>query len=96
MLEAIEREILTNLQQYAEGRRNDVARGAETHELAALLVDKYCEGLSNALYIVGLNSAVRSEGDRLVKDIDPDFDTHRQARWAARPARISMDINDVE
>ena len=77
LLEAIEQAVLEDVRQYAQGRSNDVSRGAETPELAALLVDKYCEGMAKALYIAGLDSAVRSEGDRLVHGIDPEF---RRAR----------------
>jgi hypothetical protein len=88
LLEAIERDVLVEMQQYAQSRINDVARGAETPELAALLVDKFCDGMAKALLIAGLDSMVRAEGDRLVRVIDPDFDVHREARWAARPAAL--------
>lgn len=89
LLAAIERDILADIRGYAESRQGDVSRGAETAELAALLVDKYCEGVAKALRIAGLDSAVRAEGDRLVRGIDPDFDEHRRARWAARPAALT-------
>lgn len=90
LLNAIERDILADIRGYADGRKSDVERGAETAELAALLVDKYCEGLAKALNIAGLDSAVRADGDRLVREIDPDFEEHRRARWAARPASLSI------
>ncbi|MBL8316881.1 MAG: hypothetical protein JNJ42_00675 [Burkholderiaceae bacterium] len=90
LLDAIERDILADIRSHAQARKSDVARGAETAELAALLVDKYCEGMANALRIVGLDSRMRSEADQLVREIDPDFDEHREARWAARPASIAM------
>lgn len=89
LLEAIERDVMADIRQYAQSRANDVARGAETPELAALLVDKYCEGMAKALYIAGFDSAVRAEGDRLAREIDPEFDAHREARWAARPASLT-------
>jgi len=90
LLTAIERDVLTDLHGYVESRLHDVARGAETAELAAVLVDKYCDGLAKALRIAGLESSVRAEGDRLVRVIDPDFENHRKSRWAARPAALSM------
>jgi len=93
LLEAIERDIISDINLYAQGRISDVARGAESSELAALLVDKYCEGVSKALRIVGLDSRARSEGDRLVREIDPDFDAHRKARFDARPAALSYGRN---
>ncbi|WP_298434849.1 hypothetical protein [Ottowia sp.] len=87
---AIERDILAEVRNYAESRMRDVARGAESPELAALMVDKFCEGMAKALHIAGLDSAVQREGDRLVREIDPDFDAHRKARWAARPASLAL------
>jgi hypothetical protein len=89
LLEAIERDVLADLRGYAASRASDVARGAETPELAALLVDKYCEGMARALYIAGIDSQVRAVADRLVREIDPDFEIHKQARWSARPASLA-------
>ncbi|MGH9159618.1 MAG: hypothetical protein ACRD2X_06490 [Vicinamibacteraceae bacterium] len=83
LLEAIERDVIEEIRLYAQGRARDVARGAETPELAALLVDKYCQGMAKALHIAGVDSAVRAEGERLVREIDPEFDAHRESRWAA-------------
>ena len=88
LLEAIEWQVLEDLRSYARSRQRDVARGAETPDLAALIVDKYCEGLAKALRIAGIDSTVRREGDRLCREIDPDFDAHREARWAARPCTL--------
>jgi hypothetical protein len=90
LLESIERDVLEDIRSYASSRQNDVARGAESSELAALLVDKYCDGVAKALLIVGIDSQVRSEGDRLVRQIDPEFDAHRKARWAAKPAALAL------
>lgn len=90
LLEAIERDVIKDLRSYASSRQGDVSRGAETPELAALIVDKYCEGLVKALFIAGFDSRVRAEGDRLVREIDPEFDMHKKARWAARPASLVL------
>ena len=92
LLDAIARDVIADIQSYAESRKNDVARGAETAELAALLVDKYGEGLARALFIAGIDSAVQSETDRLVREIDPAFEAHRKARWAARPAALTLAV----
>lgn len=89
LLEAIERQVLDDLRSYAESRRHDVDRGAETPDLAALLIDKYCEGLAKALWIAGIDSDVRQEGNRLCREIDPAFDEHRETRWAARPCALT-------
>ena len=40
-----------DLESYAKSRMNDVARGAETPELAGLLVQKYGYGLAKALQL---------------------------------------------
>lgn len=89
LLEAIKRDVLNDIRDYAKSRSNDVARGAETTELAALLVDKYCDGMAKALHIVGIDAPARAEGDRLVLQLDPEFESHRKARWAAQPAALS-------
>lgn len=84
--------VVVEIRGYAASRARDVARGAETAELAAAFVDKYCDGMAKALHIAGLNSEVRAEGDRLAREIDPDFDAHRKARWRARPAILAAGV----
>jgi hypothetical protein len=59
LLEAIEVNVLSDLRSYAQSKQNDVERGADTPDLAALLVDKYCEGLAVALRIAGIDSSLR-------------------------------------
>jgi len=88
LLEAIERDIIADIQSYAESRRNDVNRGAETPELAAVMIDKYAEGVSKALQIAGIDSRVRAEADKLVHEIDSEFNEHRLTRWAGRPVAL--------
>jgi hypothetical protein len=89
VLTSIAEHVVADVESYAAARRNDVARGAETVELAAVLVDKYGAGLAKALSIVGVDSSVQEATDCLVRSIDPDFEAHRAARWRARPAGIS-------
>jgi len=89
LLQAVDQQVVAEVESYAASRRNDVARGAETAELAAVLVDKYGAGLAKALAITGIDSTVQAETDRLVRAIDPEFDAHRKARWAERPAGLT-------
>jgi hypothetical protein len=88
LLEAIEKEVVAHIREYADARMRDVERGAETPALAAVLVDKYGEGMARALGIAGIDSSVQAETDRLVRRIDPDFEQHKKSRWEARPADI--------
>jgi hypothetical protein len=91
LLEAIERKVIAEMQLYAESRKKDVVRGAETPGLAAVLVEKYGEGMARALHIAGLDSQVQREVDRLVREIDPDFETTKKARWAAKKAALTFE-----
>ena len=92
LFDAIERDVIADIRSYAESRRNDVNRGAETPELAAVMVDKYAGGLSKALHIAGIDSRVRAEADKLVHEIDSEFDKHRLDQWAARPAMLTFGV----
>lgn len=88
--------VLRKLGEYAEGRRSDVARGAETKELAAVLLEKYGYGLADATAIFIDNHAsttVYHSVDRLVAEIDPAATENRKKRWNARPADLSSSIN---
>jgi len=90
LLEAIDQQVRADIEAYAASRRNDVRRGAETAELAAVMVDKYGAGLAAALNIAGIDSSVQTVTDQLVREIDPEFEAHRSARWAARPASLHL------
>ncbi len=87
--EAIEAQLLTEIRSYADGRMSDVSRGAETPELAAVLLEKFGWGMARAVQIIGVDSSLMAEVDRLAREIDPDFETHRATRWAARPASLN-------
>lgn len=83
--------LIEEIQNYADGRKSDVARGAETPALAALLVEKYGEGLATAAHLMGANNShLMRELDRLVCEIDPQYPKHRQYRFEARPAGLSL------
>lgn len=83
--------LIEEIRGYAEGRRRDVARGAETPALAALLVEKYGEGVAKAANLFGAdNSQIAREVDRLVREIDPQYSKHRRYRFEARPAGLAI------
>ncbi|WP_321967207.1 hypothetical protein [Burkholderia cepacia] len=90
LLEAIERAAIEEIRRYAAGRRENVERGAETRCLAALLVEKYGDGIVKAFEIAGFDTALRTEIDHAVREIDPKFEEHRKIRWEAQPAGISI------
>lgn len=76
----------------ADGRLSDVRRGAETPAVAAALFDKFAAGICKAAQVVGLDTrTLQPEVDALARQIDPDFDANRKARWAARPAAFSFE-----
>jgi hypothetical protein len=86
-------ELLTaEVREYAALRTRDVARGAETARLAALLVDKYGMGIAKAVSTIfesprAADPIVRVLDQEKAK-IDPTWREHDQARWAARPADV--------
>lgn len=77
---------------YARQRAKDVARGAETPRLAALLVQKYGKGVVDALAVVFVSARsvdpVMSVVDEEVSRIDPLWQEHNRERWAGRPADV--------
>jgi hypothetical protein len=95
MFVRLREQLLEDLEGYGEGRLKDVRRGAETPALAALLLEKYGYGLSQALRRAAEVMAVphvdlTPEVDRWTHEIDPHFDAHRQQRWSARPAGLHV------
>jgi hypothetical protein len=84
--------LIEEIQRYAGNRAQDVARGAETPALAALMVEKFGEGLVKAGYLLGLERAdeLKHEIDRLVREIDVQYPTHLQYRFEARPAGLAI------
>lgn len=97
VLPAFQERVVDELRHYAGSRKNDVLRGAETPELAALLVEKYGEGLVKALHMAEdllevPASRLRAEVDRLVLEIDPNAEENRKKRWASRPAGVSTSV----
>jgi hypothetical protein len=80
------------IQHYAAHRLGDVARGAETPALAALMVEKFGEGIAKATRVLGIGGAdeLWREIDRLVRQVDPHYPTHLQYRFEARPAGLAI------
>lgn len=84
--------LLGEINEYAHGRKSDVARGAETPALASLMVEKYGYGLMKAAHLLGVadSELLTAEVDRLVAEIDPEHRKHQQYRWESRPAGLSV------
>ncbi|KQR78563.1 hypothetical protein ASG35_09085 [Burkholderia sp. Leaf177] len=84
--------LIDEIQRYACARVHDVQRGAETPALAALMVEKFGEGLMKAGYLLKVEriDALRQEIDRLVRKIDARYPTHLQYRFEARPAGLAI------
>lgn len=84
--------LLAELRLYANGRKTDIARGAESPALAGLMVEKYGYGLMKAADVMGVADVhlLTAEVDRLVNEIDPQHRKHQQYRWDSRPAGLSV------
>jgi hypothetical protein len=86
--------IKAKLADYAQARVKDVARGAETPQLAGVLVQKYGYGLIDAFHEMFQCRAdfapTYADVDAAVANIDPDWRSTQKARWAARPCGLSL------
>ncbi|MGQ0597093.1 hypothetical protein [Aquabacterium sp.] len=97
VLEVWERRLLEEIRTAVQGRISDVARGAETPALAAALFDKFGWGICQAARAIGLDGRnLQGEIDMLVRRIDPDFEEHRRARWAAKPAAFNFERSGAD
>ena len=88
-----------DLDAFAVSRKRDVARGAETSELAGLLVQKYGYGLAKAVRLASELADhpapdLIADVDRAVADIDPDWRANQVRRFESRPASVSFTKND--
>jgi hypothetical protein len=88
--------LIADMNEYAKGRKSDVARGAETPALASLMVEKYGYGLAKAASILGVadSNLLMAEIDRLVLEIDSEHSKHQQHRWQSKPAGLSVTVAD--
>lgn len=88
---AIER-LVHQVKDYASGRAKDVARGAETPRLAALLVQKYGRGVVDAVAAIFDTPRAADPISKVVDEetakIDSLWREHDRERWAGRPADV--------
>jgi hypothetical protein len=86
--------LVREVREYAAGRASDVARGAETPRLAALLLQKYGLGVAKAVEVIFDNPRVADPIiavlDEETAKIDLDWREHDRERWAARPADVAI------
>jgi hypothetical protein len=80
---------------YVRTRKEAVQRGAETGELAAVLVQKYGAGMAKVLRLAADLSDfpapdLTADVDRRVSELDPYWRTTFQLRIDARPAALSL------
>lgn len=92
IIDSIADNLAVEFRQEAASRRAAVARGAETPELAATLLEKFGYGLAKAAHIAGIPSDLMREVDQMVREIDPKFEANRKARWASMPASIAYTV----
>lgn len=89
IIDSIANNLAVEFRQEAASRRAAVARGAETPELSATLLEKFGYALAKAAHVAGIPSELMREVDQVVREIDPNFDANRKARWASSPASIT-------
>jgi hypothetical protein len=84
--------LIEEIQRYARNRAQDVSRGAETPALAALMIEKFGEGLVKAGHLLGVErvDALKDEISRLVRVVDAQYPKHLQYRFEARPAGLAI------
>ncbi|KVO89015.1 hypothetical protein WL21_17160 [Burkholderia ubonensis] len=84
--------LIAEIREYAQGRKTDIKRGAESAALASLMVEKYGHGLMKAADVLALADShpLTAEVDRLVVEIDLQHRKHQQYRWESRPASLSI------
>lgn len=87
---------LREIQEYSNGRKSDIDRGAETPRLSALMLEKFVYGMAKGFKqfedaeTIAIANELIALGDKLCLEIDPDFIQNRKARWNARPADIAL------
>jgi hypothetical protein len=86
--------LIQKVKRYAKGRAECVSRGTETPHLAALLLQKYGLGITDAVSLIYDNPRAADPIYRVVDEevakIDPQWREHMRERWERQPADISM------
>lgn len=89
---ATEERLVQQAKDYALGHFKDVARGAETPRLSALLIQKYGRGMADAVATICDNPRAADTIGKVVDEetanLDPIWREHDRERWAGRPADI--------
>ncbi|MBA4688596.1 MAG: hypothetical protein H2184_15705 [Candidatus Galacturonibacter soehngenii] len=84
--------LIIKIREYARNRTSDIKRGAETPALAALLLQKYGEGIIDAIISVSDSNRVADPIQKVLDEelfkIDPEWKEHNKERWEGRPADI--------
>lgn len=81
--------VIAKLNDYAQARSNDVARGLETPELAGVVVQKYGYGLCDAFWLVYETKGpgpTYTDVDNAVASIDPHWRETQAKRWHSKAA----------
>ncbi len=86
-------QLKVDLENFTQSRKKDVARGAETAELAGVIVQTYGDGLEKALRLAANlgghpTPALMDDVDRCVAEIDPSYETTFALRINARPTGL--------
>lgn len=84
--------LVQKVKDYASGRAKDVARGAETPALAALLLQKYGTGVIDTASLIFESpraaDPIFQVLDKETAKIDPRWREHTKQRWSGRPADV--------
>jgi len=81
------------IRDYSAERAKRVALGYETPRLAALLAQKYIDGVINTAMLLGHTSKGLYECmDETVSELDPDWKPNMSKRWNRRPADLAYNV----
>ncbi|MFB8378119.1 hypothetical protein [Paenibacillus taichungensis] len=85
--------LILEVKDYANGRAKDVARGAESPRLAALLLQKYGLGVISAVSLIfdspRAADPILEVLDQETAKIDARWREHDRERWSWRPADLT-------
>lgn len=87
---SIEADCRREIREYIHLRTKQVKQGKESRRFAALLLDKYGQGMSRTLHIAGIPSSVQHDIDRAVRELDPDFEANQSRRWVQSDVDLTL------